>query len=62
METPTMGKVLVTAKIENLEDLFNAEKGLLPDNQVRRIEVQDAVVDTGDNTLAPETYDCRAGT
>ena len=27
METPTMGKVLVTAKIENLEDLFNVEKG-----------------------------------
>jgi predicted aspartyl protease len=46
-----MGKVLVTAMIENLEDLFNAEKGLLPDDQVRRIEVQDAVVDTGATTL-----------
>jgi predicted aspartyl protease len=51
METPTMGKVLVTAKIENLGDLFDAEKGLLPDDQVQRIEVSDAVVDTGATTL-----------
>jgi predicted aspartyl protease len=42
-----MGKVLVTATIENLEDLFNAEKGLLPQEQVRRVEVTDALVDTG---------------
>ena len=39
METPTMGKVLVTARIENLEDLYSVKKGLLPDDQVRRIEV-----------------------
>ncbi len=51
METPTMGKVLVTAKIENLEDLYSVKKGLLPDDQVRRIEVANAVVDTGATTL-----------
>jgi predicted aspartyl protease len=51
METETMGKVVVTAKIENLEDLFNAKRGLLPDDQVRRVEVHDAVVDTGATTL-----------
>ncbi|HUY32109.1 MAG TPA: aspartyl protease family protein [Pirellulales bacterium] len=51
METPTMGKVLVTAKIENLEDLFNAKRGLLADDQVRRVEVTDALVDTGATTL-----------
>jgi predicted aspartyl protease len=51
METPTMGKVLVTAKIENLEDLYSVKKGLLPEDQVRRIEVQDALVDTGATTL-----------
>ncbi len=51
MESPTMGKVLVTAKIENLEDLYNVKKGLLPDDQVRRIEVADAVIDTGATTL-----------
>jgi predicted aspartyl protease len=46
-----MGKVLVSAKIENLEDLFNAEKGVLPADQVRRVEVTDALVDTGATTL-----------
>jgi predicted aspartyl protease len=51
METPTMGKVVVTAKIENLKDLYGVEQGLLPDDQVRRIEVPDAVVDTGATTL-----------
>jgi predicted aspartyl protease len=47
METTAMGKVLVTATIENLEDLFNVENGQLTDDQVRRIEVDDALVDTG---------------
>jgi hypothetical protein len=42
-----MGKVVVTAKLENLEDLFNAAKGVLPDDQVRRLEITDALVDTG---------------
>jgi predicted aspartyl protease len=51
METETMRKVFVTAKIENLADLFDVEKGVLPDDQVRRIEVSDAVVDTGATTL-----------
>jgi predicted aspartyl protease len=47
MGTAAMGKVLVSAVIENLEDLFNAEKGLLPQDQVRRMQVSDALVDTG---------------
>jgi predicted aspartyl protease len=51
METATMGKVLVTATIENLEDLFDAEKGILPRDQVRRFEIPDALVDTGATTL-----------
>jgi predicted aspartyl protease len=47
METSTMGIVLVTALIENHDDVKAAEKGLIPDDQVRRIEVNDARVDTG---------------
>ena len=35
METPTMGNVLVTAKIESLEDLYQVERGNLPADQVR---------------------------
>ncbi len=63
METPTIGKVLVTAKIENLEDLYSVKKGLLADDQVRRIEVHDALVDNrGDHALTAEADDRRPGT
>lgn len=47
MEVATMGKVLVNAKIENLDDLFGVRKGLLTEDQVRRVDVTDALVDTG---------------
>ena len=47
-----MGRVLVTAKIENLNDLYDAIRGLLPDEQVRRVEVSDALVDTGASNLS----------
>jgi predicted aspartyl protease len=47
MATAVMGKVIVTAKIENLEDLFDAEKGIISPDAVRSVEVQDALVDTG---------------
>lgn len=47
METKTMGKVLVTAMIENMEDLYAVKDGRLTPDQVRRIEVTDALVDTG---------------
>ena len=51
MEAETMGKVLVTAKIENIYDLYDVEKGLRTDDQVRRVEITDALVDTGASTL-----------
>src|SRR5262249_22696793 len=42
-----MGKIIVTAKMENVYDLYDAEKGLIPPEQVRQLEVTDAQVDTG---------------
>lgn len=51
MDNATMGKVLVKAKIENLQDLFFAEQGQLQPEQVRAIEVTEALVDTGASTL-----------
>lgn len=51
MEKATMGKVLVKAKIENLVDVETRERGLLPADQVRSVEVTDALVDTGATTL-----------
>lgn len=48
----TMGRVTVTAKLENLEDAFQAERGELPADRVRFIEVDDALVDTGATQLS----------
>ena len=47
METATMGKVIVPARIENLEDLYKVNQGLLAPDQVRGVEVTDALIDTG---------------
>ena len=47
-----MGKVLVEATIANLTDLYNAKDGLIPDNQVRSVNVADALVDTGATNLS----------
>jgi predicted aspartyl protease len=47
MEIAVMGKVVASAKIENLADLLKARDGLLGVDQVRRVEVADALVDTG---------------
>jgi clan AA aspartic protease len=47
METATMGKVLVAATIENLDDVFAASRGTITADQVRRVDVTDALIDTG---------------
>ena len=52
MELDPMGRVLTEATIENLMDLWDAERGLLPPDHVRRITVADALVDTGATLLS----------
>jgi predicted aspartyl protease len=52
MGTDTMGRVTARAMIENSGDLYMAEKGALAADQVRRIEVDDALVDTGATNLS----------
>jgi predicted aspartyl protease len=47
METATMRKVLVAARLENLEDIYKAAQGTIPHDQVRSCEVTDALIDTG---------------
>jgi predicted aspartyl protease len=42
-----MGKVIVTARIENLVDLAEVAQGKRSPDQVRSVEVPDALVDTG---------------
>lgn len=51
MENAEMGRVLVSAKIENLRDLYNVQQKTLDAAQVRSVEVADALVDTGATML-----------
>jgi predicted aspartyl protease len=52
METTTVGKVIVSAKVENLFDIEKVFEGQITDDQVRRLEVDDAMVDTGATSLS----------
>jgi predicted aspartyl protease len=47
-----MGKVLVTAKMENMEDVYAVKLGTLAPEKVRTVEVTDALVDTGATMLS----------
>lgn len=55
METATMGRVLTEATIENLKDLWDAQRGLIAAEQARRITVSDALADTGATLLTLPT-------
>lgn len=55
MGAEVMGRVLTEATIENLEDLYAAKRGAIRDDQVRRITVDDALVDTGATLLSLPT-------
>jgi predicted aspartyl protease len=52
MEANTMGIELVTALIENHEDVKAAVLGVIPEANIRRLEVKDARVDTGATYVA----------
>jgi clan AA aspartic protease len=55
METDTMGRVVTEAMIENLQDAWDARRGSIAPDAVRRIVVDNALVDTGATTLALPT-------
>ncbi len=42
-----MSKVVVTARMENVADLYAVHQGTLSPQQVRAVEADDALVDTG---------------
>jgi predicted aspartyl protease len=42
-----MGRVAVPAVVESIEDLYRVQRGELGTHEVRRIEIPDALVDTG---------------
>jgi predicted aspartyl protease len=47
-----VGHVTTEATIENLQDLWDAKRGLRPAAEVRRVVVADALVDTGATLLS----------
>jgi predicted aspartyl protease len=55
IETDTMGRVVTEASIENLKDLWDAERGLRPCEEARRVDVDNALVDTGATLLSLPT-------
>jgi clan AA aspartic protease len=50
-----MGRVTTEATMESLKDLWDAERGMIPPDQVRRVTVPDALVDTGATLLSLPT-------
>ncbi len=55
METATMGRVTTEAKVENIHDLWEADQGRLAADHVRRLDLTDALVDTGATMLSLPT-------
>jgi len=47
-----MGRVVVTAKVENLADVLEARDGLIPQDNVRLLDLDDALVDIGAKMLS----------
>jgi predicted aspartyl protease len=55
MEAGTVGRVETEATIENFGDVWDVHRGTLPADQVRRVTVPDALVDTGATLLSLPT-------
>ena len=52
MRSDAMGRVVVKARVQNLNDLFKAREGQLKENEVREIKVEDALLDSGATMLS----------
>ncbi len=46
-----MGRVVVPALVESIEDGFRARRGEISSAEIRRVEIAEALVDTGATTL-----------
>jgi predicted aspartyl protease len=54
-EKNSMGRVVTEIQVQNLQDLFDAARGLLPSEKIRSVVVRDALVDTGATFLSLPT-------
>ena len=52
VEDESMGRVTTRIQVENLKDLWSAENGSIAPEQVRRVDIMNALVDTGASTLS----------
>jgi predicted aspartyl protease len=52
VEQLEMGRVVTELTVESLQDRYDAERGLIPTAEVRRVSITDAVVDTGATFLS----------
>ncbi len=52
METSEMGRVTVEVTLSNVGDLYEVSRGKLLREQVRKVMVKDALIDTGATTMA----------
>ncbi|MHB1571867.1 MAG: aspartyl protease, partial [Solirubrobacteraceae bacterium] len=55
MESTATGRVFTEATIENLQDLWAVQRGLIQWEEARKIAVTDALVDTGATLLTLPT-------
>lgn len=46
-ERPTMGRVVTALTVENLQDRYDAARGMIPADKIRSVTIDNAVVDTG---------------
>jgi clan AA aspartic protease len=57
-----MGRVMVKALVENLDDLTSERLGTIASDQVRKVEIPDALVDTGaTGLLMPKRFIAQLG-
>lgn len=57
VEDESVGRVTTRIRVENLEDLLAVRSGKLANDQVRRVEIMEALVDTGATMLSlPPRY------
>ena len=55
VENANLGRVTATIRVENLQDLLAVRDGKLPNEQVRRVDIVEALVDTGSTLLSLPT-------
>jgi predicted aspartyl protease len=54
-EKHTMGRVVAEITVENMSDLYDAKRGMIPQDKIRKLTISNALVDTGATFLSLPT-------